>query len=99
MPDSTGPVQLLAVAFGAGTRFEGQIAEELDRLEPGTSAAFMAFEHVWARGLKQAIGDVGGVPCPGAGTPAVEFSRSSPVPRIGAGRRSAVLGRRPECGR
>jgi hypothetical protein len=133
MPESTGPVQLLAVAFGASTRFEGQIAEELDRLEsagtirildfvflhrdavtgalvrmdyqggadegrvmtwleasdaedvperatgafrltpddireaasalePGSSAAFMVFEHVWARGLKQAIGEVGGVP-------------------------------------
>jgi hypothetical protein len=135
MAETTGPVQLLAVGFGAGTRFEGQIAEELDRLEsagtirildfvflhrdastgtlvrmdyqggadegrvttllegsegggddwphgatgafrltpgdireaaealdPGTSAAFMIFEHVWARGLKDAIAQVGGVP-------------------------------------
>ena len=29
----TGPVQILAVAFPAGARFEGQIAEEIDRLE------------------------------------------------------------------
>jgi hypothetical protein len=135
MPETTGPVQLLAVAFPASARFEGQIAEEIERLEsagaiqildfvflhrdeasgalvrmdyqggadeghvtallegeageaadwphgasgafrltaddireaaealePGTSAAFIVFEHVWARGLKQAIRDVGGVP-------------------------------------
>ena len=29
----TGPVQLLAVGFPAGARFEGKIAEELDKLE------------------------------------------------------------------
>ena len=135
MPETTGPVQLLAVGFPAGSRFEGQIAEALDQLEsagtirildfvflhrdaqtgtlvrmdfqegadeghvttwlegdggvaddapqgasgafrltpgdireaaealdPGTSAGFMIFEHVWARGLKSAIADVGGVP-------------------------------------
>jgi hypothetical protein len=135
MDDTPGPVQLLAVGFGATARFEGQIAEELDRLEgagtiaildfvflhrdadsgrlvrmdyqggadegrvttwlegaggdmderpdgasgafrlttddireaanalePGTSAAFIVFEHLWARGLKRAIGEVGGVP-------------------------------------
>lgn len=131
----TGPVQLLAVGFPAGARFEGKIAEELDKLEsvgairildfvflhrdevtgalvrmdyrggedeghvttmleggggdaadwpqgaggafrltpgdireaadalePGTSAAFIIFEHVWARPLKRSIMDVGGVP-------------------------------------
>ena len=128
----TGPVQILAVAFPAGTRFEGRIAEEIDRLErsgairvldfvflhrdettgalvrldfdgtqgdgrvsmlldstgdgagdglstafrltaddireaadaldPGTSAGFMIFEHVWARGLHGAIAETGGVP-------------------------------------
>jgi len=135
MAEITGPVQLLAVGFGTGARFEGRIAQELDRLEstgaiaildliflhrdaathalvrmdyqggadagrvtmlldgeggdaddwphgasgafrltpddireaadalePGTSAAFIVFEHVWARGLKSAIADVGGVP-------------------------------------
>jgi len=31
-------------------------------LEPGQAAAFMLFEHVWARDLKQAIRDAGGVP-------------------------------------
>ena len=135
MAELTGPVQLLAVGFPAGARFEGRIAEELDQLEssgsirildfvflhrdettgalvrmdyqdgedeghvttmlegagggaadwpqgvggafrltagdireaadaldPGTSAAFVIFEHVWARGLKRSILDVGGVP-------------------------------------
>jgi Family of unknown function (DUF6325) len=134
MPETTGPVQLLAVGFPAGSRFEGQIAEQLDQLEsagtirildfvflhrdaqtgtlvrmdfqegadeglvttlledgsdpddaphgasgafrltpgdireaaaalePGTSAGFIIFEHVWARGLKSAIAEVGGVP-------------------------------------
>jgi hypothetical protein len=133
MPETTGPVQLLAVGFPAGSRFEGQIAEQLDRLEsagtirildfvflhrdertgtlvrmdyqdgadeghvttmlegidgddapqsasgafrltpgdireaaealePGTSGAFIIFEHIWARGLKSAIAEVGGVP-------------------------------------
>ena len=134
MPDTTGPVQLLAVGFPAGSRFEGQIAEQLDQLEsagtirildfvflhrdaqtgtlvrmdlqegadeghvttlledggdgddwphgasgafrltpgdireaaealdPGTSAAFIIFEHLWARALKSAIAEVGGVP-------------------------------------
>jgi hypothetical protein len=135
MDELTGPVQLLAVGFPAGSRFEGTIAEQLDRLEsdgsirildfvflhrdettgalvrmdyrdgddeghvttmlegaggdaadwpqgaggafrltpgdireaaealdPGTSAAFIIFEHVWARGLKRSILEVGGVP-------------------------------------
>jgi hypothetical protein len=133
MEGTTGPVQLLGVGFPEGTRFEGRIAEELDRLEssgairildfvflhkdaatgalvrmdlegtsaeprvttllegetddgadeeargafrltaadireaadalePGTSAGFMVFEHVWARGLKDAIAGTGGVP-------------------------------------
>lgn len=31
-------------------------------LEPGASAAFMVFEHVWARGLTTAIAEVGGEP-------------------------------------
>ncbi len=32
------------------------------RLGPGEAAAFMLFEHVWARDLKAAIRDAGGVP-------------------------------------
>jgi hypothetical protein len=135
MTEITGPVQILAVGFRAGARFEGRIAEELDRLEragtirvldflflhrdedtgalvrmdfegpdgegsvtaliegaggngarghvpaagafrlsgddirevadaldPGTSAGFLVFEHVWARQLKQAIAETDGVP-------------------------------------
>ena len=33
-----------------------------DALAPGQAAAFMLFEHVWARELKRAIRDAGGVP-------------------------------------
>ena len=134
MPEITGPVQILAVGFREGARFEGRIAEQVERLEqasmirvldfvflhrdeatgalvrlghdaperearvtalldrggmsggaaglgpadayrltaddvrevadsldPGTSAGFIIFEHVWARGLKQAISDTDGV--------------------------------------
>jgi hypothetical protein len=39
-------------------------------LAPGQAAAFMLFEHVWARELKTAIRDAGGVPlCEGFLTP------------------------------
>jgi len=136
MSDITGPVQILAVGFREGARFEGRIAEQIDQLEqsntirvldfvflhrdaatkalvrmdyegpdregrvsmlldgeapnggggsadgpgtafrlsaddirevadaldPGTSAGFLIFEHVWARGLKQAIAETDGVP-------------------------------------
>ena len=134
MPETVGPVQILAVGFREGARFEGRIAEQIDLLEqsntirvldfvflhrdestgalvrmdfegqegegrvtmlldgadgsdeaddgpsgafrlssddirdvaealdPGTSAGFIIFEHVWARGLKQAIVETDGVP-------------------------------------
>ena len=136
MPAITGPVQILAVGFREGAKFEGRIAEQIDQLEqsntirvldfvflhrdeatnalvrmdyegpdregrvtmlldgaegngigepstgpgdafrltpdairevadaldPGTSAGFIIFEHLWARGLKQAIADTDGVP-------------------------------------
>ncbi len=137
MPETTGPVQILAVGFREGARFEGRIAEQIELLEqsntirvldfvflhrdeatgalvrmdfdgqegegrvtllldgadanaddhesfdespgafrltsddirdvaealdPGTSAGFIIFEHVWARGLKQAIAETDGVP-------------------------------------
>ena len=136
MPAITGPVQILAVGFREGARFEGRIAEQIDQLEqsntirvldfvflhrdeatkalvrmdydgpdregrvtmllegagtnggdqpvggpadafrlsaddirevadaldPGTSAGFIIFEHVWARGLKAAIAETDGVP-------------------------------------
>ena len=136
MPETIGPVQILAVGFREGARFEGRIAEQIELLEdagtirvldfvflhrdattgalvrmdyegpdregsvtmmleddsasgerqpedgsglafrlssddirevaaaldPGTSAGFIIFEHVWARGLKQAIAETRGVP-------------------------------------
>jgi hypothetical protein len=136
MPEVTGPVQILAVGFREGARFEGRIAEQIEQLEesntirvldfvflhrdesthalvrmdydgpdrdgrvtllldgatagggggpsdgpasafrltpddirevadaldPGTSAGFIIFEHLWARGLKQAIAETDGVP-------------------------------------
>ena len=135
MPETIGPVQILAVGFREGARFEGRIAEQIDLLErsntirvldfvflhrdeatgalvrmdfegqegegrvtmllegaangdsepadgpsgafrltsddirevaealdPGTSAGFIIFEHLWARGLKQAIIETDGVP-------------------------------------
>jgi hypothetical protein len=39
------------------------IREVADALDPGTSAGFIIFEHVWARGLKQAIADTDGIEC------------------------------------
>jgi len=128
MSETTGPVELLAVSFGEGTRFEGRIADEIDKLEeagtirvldflflknerdsgalvrvdydgdglvarvleaddggraeggvphyltagdiraiaaeiePGASVGFIAFEHLWSRGLHAAIAEVGGEP-------------------------------------
>ena len=135
MPETIGPVQILAVGFREGARFEGRIAEQIEQLEqagtirvldfvflhrdevtralvrmdyegpdrdgrvtmmlegaangerepehgsggafgvtsddirevaaaldPGTSAGFIIFEHVWARGLKQAITENNGIP-------------------------------------
>lgn len=135
MSEITGPVEILAVGFRAGARFEGRIAEQIDQLarantirvldfvflhrdestgllvrvghdgpedesrvtalldgaaagrsgggsmepadayrltaddvrevadalDPGQSAGFIIFEHVWARELKQAIVDTDGV--------------------------------------
>jgi hypothetical protein len=134
MTEITGPVEILAVGFRDGARFEGRIAEQIERLvqantirvldfvflrrdestgalvrmdrdgpeaegrlatlldgravadhglatdpadayrltaddvrevadalDPGASAGFIIFEHLWARGLKQAIVDTDGV--------------------------------------
>ncbi|WP_306335157.1 DUF1269 domain-containing protein [Streptomyces sp. KL118A] len=46
-------------AFGL-TRAE--IRETAQGLEPGTAAAFILFEHVWAKYLRAAIRNAGGVP-------------------------------------
>jgi uncharacterized membrane protein len=53
-------------AEGAGDRAFGMDRTEIEQLamalEPGTSAGFLLIEHVWARDLKRAIRDSGGVP-------------------------------------
>jgi uncharacterized membrane protein len=53
-------------AEGAGDRAFGMTREEIERLaaslDPGQSAGFLLIEHVWARDLKEAIRDAGGVP-------------------------------------
>ncbi|WP_372350672.1 DUF1269 domain-containing protein [Streptomyces sp. KL116D] len=46
-------------AFGLSLPEIRQMAESLD---PGTSAAFVLLEHVWAKYLRTAIRDAGGVP-------------------------------------
>jgi uncharacterized membrane protein len=46
-------------AFGLSSE---QIEEIAALLEPRSSAGFMLIEHVWARDLKRAIRDAGGVP-------------------------------------
>ncbi|MGW8379740.1 DUF1269 domain-containing protein [Streptomyces sp. ODS28] len=46
-------------AFGLSAWHLGEIADELP---PGTSAAFVLLEHVWARRLKEAVRGEGGVP-------------------------------------
>jgi uncharacterized membrane protein len=46
-------------AFGLSRADIEQVA---DSLEPGQSAGFLLIEHVWARDLKRAIRDTGGVP-------------------------------------
>ena len=43
MAELTGPVQLLAVGFPAGARFEGRIADELDKLESVGSIRILDF--------------------------------------------------------
>jgi uncharacterized membrane protein len=53
-------------AEGGGDRAFGLTQQEIEQvalsLEPGHSAGFLLIEHVWARDLKRAIRDAGGVP-------------------------------------
>jgi uncharacterized membrane protein len=53
-------------AEGEGDRAFGLTSAEINQmamsLEPGTSAGFMLIEHVWARDLKRALRDAGGIP-------------------------------------
>ncbi|WP_306317408.1 MULTISPECIES: DUF1269 domain-containing protein [unclassified Streptomyces] len=46
-------------AFGLTTN---EIRETADSLVPGTSAAYILLEHVWATYLRRAVRDAGGVP-------------------------------------
>jgi hypothetical protein len=56
---STNEEQVESHAFGLSLReIEGMAAS----LEPGSSAGFLLVEHVWARDLKRAIRQTGGVP-------------------------------------
>src|SRR5215212_6834920 len=43
MLDTTGPVQILAVGFRAGARFEGKIAEQIDQLERSNTIRVLDF--------------------------------------------------------
>jgi hypothetical protein len=71
-PEGEGVATLLAEGNGdsdaepaSGGAFRltpGDIREAADALEPGTSAGFLIFEHIWARELKQAIAETDGVP-------------------------------------
>jgi hypothetical protein len=55
-----------AVGEGGGDRAFGLTQAEIEEmarsLEPGTSAGVLMIEHVWARDLKRAIRDAGGIP-------------------------------------
>ena len=43
MPEITGPVQILAVGFREGARFEGRIAEQIDQLEQSNTIRVLDF--------------------------------------------------------
>jgi uncharacterized membrane protein len=53
-------------AEGAGDRAFGLTTAEIEQvamsLDPGSSAGFLLVEHVWARDLKRAVRDAGGLP-------------------------------------
>ena len=43
MPETVGPVQILAVGFREGARFEGRIAEQIDLLEQSNTIRVLDF--------------------------------------------------------
>ena len=43
MPAITGPVQILAVGFREGAKFEGRIAEQIDQLEQSNTIRVLDF--------------------------------------------------------
>ena len=56
------PVQVEGEGDRAFGLTQADIEQVADSLEPGQSAGFLLIEHVWARDLKRAIRDTGGVP-------------------------------------
>lgn len=58
-PAGTGEAPRDGQPFGLGRE---EVLALAGALAPGQAAAFMLFEHVWARELKRAIRDAGGVP-------------------------------------
>lgn len=66
---------------------EGDIWEVATDLEPGSSAAVMAFEHTWMKPLRDAIADSGGFSSPTSRCPGARWRRSSTLFQIKAERR------------
>jgi hypothetical protein len=62
LADGNGDWDAASAPGGAFRLTPGDIREAADALEPGTSAGFLIFEHLWARDLKLAIAETGGVP-------------------------------------
>lgn len=62
LADGNGDPDAEPAAGGAFRLTAGDIREAAEALEPGTSAGFLIFEHIWARDLKQAIAETDGVP-------------------------------------
>ena len=56
---ANGAIAADTEAFGLG---QAEVLALAGALAPGQAAAFMLFEHVWARALKAAIREAGGVP-------------------------------------
>ena len=62
LADGNGDTESESAAGGAFRLTPGDIREVAAALEPGTSAGFLIFEHLWARELKLAIAETDGVP-------------------------------------
>jgi len=62
LADGNGDSESEPAAGGAFRLTPGDIREAAAALEPGTSAGFLIFEHLWARELKRAIVETDGVP-------------------------------------
>ena len=62
LADGDAETESEPAAGGAFRLTPGDIREAAAALEPGTSAGFLIFEHLWARELKLAIAETDGVP-------------------------------------